>query len=337
MTKERDYKIDWIRAIASVLVILAHTDAPMDVHQIRTFDIVALVFISGMTLGIGTQPRWTVFLKKRIRKLLLPTYLTLFVVYAANFAAHALLSVEQGPLLSKFLPPLFLLSSGYISYVWIARVQLAIAISSPLIFRLTQSAQGIKKPLLLLSAGILAGGLLYVIGQRLPRNLMHTVYFDYVYTDYVYILIAAIGCWFARNRHKRGVYPSLLAGSLILLLVIQGYLMATGAITGFDVASYAFPPRLYLCVYGVAVTLLLYKFLPNRFHPVIHWLSVNSYTTFLWHILVLQGVLLAAKLPPLAFLGRSWQIKFVLVLAGTLLCTFLGKWLRSKVTFLLRR
>ena len=46
----RDNKIDYVRALCSLTVIIAHVSAPAWINDIRSFDVVALVLISGMTL-----------------------------------------------------------------------------------------------------------------------------------------------------------------------------------------------------------------------------------------------------------------------------------------------
>lgn len=45
--KSRDHRVDWIRAICSLTIILAHVGAPSMVNQIRTFDVVSLVLCPG--------------------------------------------------------------------------------------------------------------------------------------------------------------------------------------------------------------------------------------------------------------------------------------------------
>lgn len=47
----RDLKIDILRTIGILLVILAHVKLPELVRSIRSFDVVMLVFISGMSFA----------------------------------------------------------------------------------------------------------------------------------------------------------------------------------------------------------------------------------------------------------------------------------------------
>lgn len=44
MVKNRDYRIDNVRAIAMICIILAHCVAPSSINNLRSFDVITLVF-----------------------------------------------------------------------------------------------------------------------------------------------------------------------------------------------------------------------------------------------------------------------------------------------------
>ena len=46
----RDYKIDNIKAIAMMLIILAHCEFPLQVNNARSFDVITLVFMSTLVV-----------------------------------------------------------------------------------------------------------------------------------------------------------------------------------------------------------------------------------------------------------------------------------------------
>ena len=52
MVKNRDYRIDNVRAIAMICIILAHCVAPSSINNLRSFDVITLVFLSGLVFNV---------------------------------------------------------------------------------------------------------------------------------------------------------------------------------------------------------------------------------------------------------------------------------------------
>lgn len=61
---KRDSTIDLLRVLGTLLVILAHVKIPKVMSEIRTFDVVLLVFISGMSLKYAKHKHYFVYIKK---------------------------------------------------------------------------------------------------------------------------------------------------------------------------------------------------------------------------------------------------------------------------------
>ncbi len=71
MMTKRDSRIDFLRVLGTILVIMAHTGAPTLIQNIRTFDVSMLVFISGMSFVFSYKDiSLKDYLKKRVKKLL---------------------------------------------------------------------------------------------------------------------------------------------------------------------------------------------------------------------------------------------------------------------------
>ena len=77
----RDNKIDYVRALCSLTVIIAHVSAPAWINDIRSFDVVALVLISGMSLIHTSNDSYSVYLWKRVKKLFVPTALMMIAFF----------------------------------------------------------------------------------------------------------------------------------------------------------------------------------------------------------------------------------------------------------------
>lgn len=71
---QRDMKLDFMRALGTLTIILPHVLAPDIMIQLRTFDVVMLVFVSGMSYAYqsmaGDTPDYWLYVKKRLKKLL---------------------------------------------------------------------------------------------------------------------------------------------------------------------------------------------------------------------------------------------------------------------------
>lgn len=83
--EKRDSVIDFLRVCGTFLVILAHVKIPKITSEIRTFDVVLLVFISGMSLKYSQHKQYFLYLKKRIKKLLFPAWITVSIILLCLF------------------------------------------------------------------------------------------------------------------------------------------------------------------------------------------------------------------------------------------------------------
>lgn len=139
-TKERDNKIDNLRAVGTMLVILAHMSLLGVILNMRTFDVILLVMVSYMTFRMtnsGSTPYMN-YVWKRIKRLVFPTYITLVVFFSLSDVLSLALQgthvFELNVIISSFL----FLDSG-IPYIWIVRIFVVIAFFAPLISKFVVS------------------------------------------------------------------------------------------------------------------------------------------------------------------------------------------------------
>lgn len=165
MIRERDYNIDFLRTLGLLCVILAHVSAPEIIMRLRGFDVVLLVFVSGLSFlaSKGDKQNYIIYLKKRICRLVFPTwkFLCIFFVFF-----EILLLIN--PIFPKFAIKdylcSFLLLSG-IGYVWIIRVYLLIAAVLPALKKILDKV-GVRKYLCILT-------MLYIVYEFLIRAVSH--------------------------------------------------------------------------------------------------------------------------------------------------------------------
>lgn len=326
--QNRNYKIDYMRAICSITVILAHVGAPSWLNQIRTFDVIALVMMSGMCLVGSSKIEYGAYLWKRVKKLLIPTVIMATAVFSLSFIVCQILQMPQLYSSSRIVRSYLLLHDGSMGYVWITRVYLSIAVLTPVIKRVESKMTNGKRFGILMVCCVAIMLVLQWLGGLITLELASVIYFDYIYSSFIYAVIALIGLWCA-HRIKR--IPAVAIFAMAIFAVCFGFIFFLYPEQGLSISSYKFPPQLYYCAYGVSITCILYQVLPKRGNATVVWLSKKSFSIYLWHIVVLKVYGLLIKLPFLAFLEGVWLLEFAVGVSGAILATFLFEYVRETV------
>ena len=313
----RDHKIDWIRALCTLTVIIAHVGSPDLVNNIRAFDVVALVMISGMSM-IFSSGKYISYVWKRIKKILIPTYIVITFIFVLSFVACKVLHTAQLYSADRIIRSYLLLFDGSMGYVWVVRIFLFVAIMAPVI----RMIAGKIKSILVFGGVIvllaLAGFLIYRVYLRITDTMLAGIFDDFLLSPYVYCVIALIGYWFISNKDK---WLYLLIGAAVVFAASQMVVIVTGS--GFVPNSYKYPPMIYYCAYGVLITFILYKLFPDSNVKAVSWLSGNSFMIYLLHIVVLRVYGLISKISFLKFLDDNWIIEYIVVVIGAVVLTMI--------------
>ncbi|MFE4714635.1 acyltransferase family protein, partial [Paenibacillus sp. NPDC056722] len=132
---ERNTSIDIMRSICTLLIMLAHVELPNLLFNLRTFDVTVLIFLSGISMSYESQIRTVSFgryLWKRVKKLLIPTYIVLSLIFFGVYVLCFLLNRNYLWSLNQVLLSYALTTSGSaIGYGWIVRIFLMIALLQP--------------------------------------------------------------------------------------------------------------------------------------------------------------------------------------------------------------
>lgn len=318
--RQRDRTIDFLRALGLLLIMLAHVDPPDGLFQLRTFDVVLMVLVNGLSFQASWRPEepYGHYVLRRFRRLILPTWL---------FVAPLLLVLW---VLSHWVDTIHLTLADYVStftltagigYVWVILIYFEMALLSPLLLRALRR-WGIRRYLLILIA---AAPLYELLAWVLPQgNTVPGYLARYLLQDplgYGFVCALGIGLRTMTMKQRDGV--ALLAGLGWLGLAIA---------RGFPpIQDWKYPPTFYYLAYGIAVSLFLCRLAerPGARRlcalPWVEWLSRNSFWLYFWHIvpvLLLEYGLVV--LPP-------WPLRYLFVLAAALALTQAHNLVRARL------
>lgn len=304
--KLRDYNIDILRAIGSLLVILAHVRPPEIILNFRSFDVILLVFISGMTLSYSNEESLIKYLTKRIKRLVIPTYITITVIFLIAYMACNLLNRTQLFDINTILES-YIFFEG-IGYIWIVKVYLLIAIMSPIICKIVNN---IENDFIFILIIIGLSSIYYWMYNEL-NNIIVNYYIFYMIS---YSIVAMIGL---RCRKKANFVKKIGIFSILIFSIIQIVIIFNNG--GFTPTEYKYPPQIYYLSYGISISCILYILFTNlnlKVNKYIVWISKNSFNIYLAHIIVLLGINMILDVINIYIL-EVWVIKFVCVSIGSI-------------------
>lgn len=307
---QRDNNIDYLRVLGTFLVMLAHVLPPVLIQNIRTFDVVMLVYISALSMNItySSNISFKSYLLKRIKRLYVPTAILLLFVFSISFITCTLSHRAQLFNLSTITHSFLLMDDG-IGYIWITRVYLVIAVFSYFVMQIRDKIPFIIFIFIILCLAIII----------LPLYYGKSVVIDsYVIITCPYLLISLIGILVANKR----IETRLII--VVCTIVILAFTFYYGS---FEPNSYKYPPSFYYLAYGLFCTLLLRR-INFPYSRKIEWLSKNSFNIYLIHIPILLS---------LSFLSEYydifdvWYIKYIIVCLLSVTIPYVYGYLKNKL------
>jgi fucose 4-O-acetylase-like acetyltransferase len=310
----RDSKLDTLRGIGLLCVVLAHVHPPPILRQVRDFDVPLLVLVSGSAFAASASARdgvsYARYLASRFVRLVAPTWLFLSFFFVTALIWSTMRNAPY-PFDARAVVSSYFLTRG-IDYVWVIRVFLLVSIIAPLTLFARRS-----RCLLMLSYMVCASAYcgyeltLRLTGQHMATGVERLVQLALFYMV-PYGSLFFVGTRLSPERKR----PALLAsgGALCVFLGVAGVLARrTGHFVPTDLCKY--PPTAYYLSYGLAVSAMLYCAIgmgQNCWRPTRHGLAFlgrSSLWLYLWHIeiLFLTG---GSQLP------GGFYVRYVTVLAG---------------------
>jgi peptidoglycan/LPS O-acetylase OafA/YrhL len=285
--KNRLQEIDDIRGISMIVMILIHTNAYLlhypwasITREISQFAVVAFLFCSSYISVTRPYPQsfaeFAPYIYKRLKRLLAPYYVFLmaYIVFM-SLVAHKPLS--QSAIVQSFL------LTGGIDFNWLVLLFTQLIFITPLLQYLFD-----KKRLLfyMYTAAALVSSIYFLTHTPLtyyrwimwlPWSLViiYTKYFDALWND-----------------KKKFIIVTLFFG-IIYFATAQFVLMP--AHHSLSMYSNKYPPNLYHIAYSLFALNILYLlskyklFASSLVQSVISYFSLNSYTIYFIHILVIEG------------------------------------------------
>lgn len=318
-TIKRDLRVDILRAIAIVCIVIAHSNPPDLVIELRNFDVTLMVFLLGISFSMSTRskkPAYLDYVKKRFKRLVTPTWIFLTVFFCL-FYLIAKIRGDAFYFNWRVILGSYTLIDG-IGFVWIMRVFFLIALICPFILTMSEK---IKRNDLYF--GVLALGYLLYKGLLLIDLQLHggieKTYSSFIVYGFGYGLIAALGIRFKNLTNKQS-----LALGLVMLIA---YMSCMYRYNFASTESYKYPPTLYYLSYGLFASILLYKLLEiksieavfdNRF---VAFLSRSSVWLYFWHIIFIYVIkLFGSSMPGIS--GNAIS-RFVFIFSCALIITIL--------------
>ena len=281
----RDLRLDYIRVIGILLVIMAHTSLNNYVSNIRPFDVAMLVCVAGASYSfskpITSFKEYLNYLKKRFIRLVIPVWLFLTFYFALTF-------LLSGEMIYSFstMASTYLLLNG-IGYVWIFRIMLMMALINPLLRIISDKINGsFSKALMLELALIFFNELLaiiciYIFGDSILFKIIKMTVCYFI----GYGILSIMGM----------IFIKLKTNDLVKLIVINGVivLLSTYIYGVFSPSDFKYPPMAQFICYGLFACILFYLLFSWKtssnvtINKVIVWLSKYSLNVYLAHILVI--------------------------------------------------
>lgn len=321
MVKGRDVRIDALRFIGTVLVIFAHVGAPEWIQNIRTFDVVMLVLISGMSINKSRNTgNYSVYLYGRLKKMILPLYTVLTIIFLINFIFSTLFGISSAGIDLNVALRSYLLLDG-IGYVWIVRVFLCVALVAPLFPKIFKDINVFRFSFIMTT--------LYFVYSVMSFFMRDTQYwmFELFFIQVIpYIIVAAIGYkLYSDVATKR--FMLLFAGTGLIGITIVNAVLNKTILPDY----YKYPPQLQYLFYGLFVSLCLFvlvekyksveRFFSKKF---ITFISVHSYDIYVYHILSIFIYNALDKVLTIN-IANEYIVKYIFVLGSSILLVILKK------------
>lgn len=296
-----------------LLLVVAHTWAPITLATLRTFDVPLMVMISAMCYKPVKKDLKSVkrYLWKRFLRIYIPVFTFVNIFFIAILAREAYIDKNVFSVY-QYIGSLFLLNAPSIGYVWIMRVFLMMALILPFIEPL------IKK----LNIGFLIFTLFIIVFLQegviigfdyIPDGIIKFILSEIIPYIIGYSLFTAIGL-----RINDLTYSKKIILTVIGLIACFIYIWLTG---NYFPQKDKYPPHGLYLLWGWSGSciLVICKSIIGRVASWSIWgyLSRNSMWLYLWHIVPVYFML------PTSLRPEIWIVRYIVALGGALMLNFI--------------
>jgi peptidoglycan/LPS O-acetylase OafA/YrhL len=282
---ERDIRIDILRALAILCIILAHTAPPDIIFKLRNFDVTMMAFLMGASFYLSNREHSSVkylpYIKKRFNRLILPAWQFL-ICFFLLFLFISLVFKETFYFTIEDIIKSFAMIQG-VTYMWILAVFFMVALINPLLLFISNKVESNGRYFLLLVGFYLVYSVIIQINEIITNEQAQELFQNFIVNGMGYTLVAAIGI-----RLYQLTKSNLLIITGILLLLFVSLMFYYD----FDpIQAFKYPPTIYYFSYGLFVSLLCFYLLSFDkvkevfYSKVTLWLSTNSLLLYYYHII----------------------------------------------------
>jgi len=305
----RDSNLDILRGIGLLCVVLAHVEPPGVLFQLRNFDVPLMVLVSGAAFSLRSEEslNYGSYIRKRLRRLVLPTWVFLGFLFAITYMTFNLLCKPYPFSAERILLSFALL--GGIDYLWVVRVFVLVAIIAP-VARWAIIRVDNRLLFWILLMVVYFGYEVLTRSSVFPNSGIAGVFVkNAIFYVLPYGVVAALGMrmrfWSVRSHF-------LLAFIFFVLFVsIALYLFCTTNVI-IRTQSYKYPPTIYYLSYALGVSLFLYGIVGSStlsytcLGRILQSIGRRTMWIYLWHIFVLYVLVWSG-------VRVNWVLRFCLV------------------------
>ena len=315
--RERDSRIDILKFIGIICILLAHVNPPAQIFELRNFDVVLMVFLTGTTYYIssGNRLSYKSYVLKRFHRLIQPTWMFLVIFFPLFFIIFQFTQKTAVFTFEKIVRS-FLLVDG-IGYVWIMRIYFCTALLLPFF---SWCNNKIKRNIIYFAC-IIPLYFIYIGFIQLTPLFENSPLSEL----YQFLLIDTLGWGIIAAIGIRSYKFSIKEQSLCCIFFGALYFLFRHITNAAPTQDFKYPPRIYYIAYGLFVTYLLLLILNNNLvkkifnNTLFNYIARNSLWIYLWHIIPVYILKYFGNSFP--FINSNWILKFIFILGCTLILT----------------
>ncbi|WP_321532684.1 acyltransferase [uncultured Desulfuromonas sp.] len=286
MANGRDLSLDFMRVMGVLIIMLAHSDPPKWLFQLRNFGTPLLIVASALTYSTIYKERKIniiPFLIRRVTKITIPSWVFLTIFFLIFLVSYSSLD-EEYPFTNYQIVTSYLFWSG-IGYVWILKIYLTIAFIIPIFDRIDKSTISNR----MYFSSIIILYIFYEFVYFSCAEFLYSVPFlkGSLFTIFPYVLVFAYG-YRLNNFDNWLVFKiTLYAAFAFCSIAILAYIFEGKF---FQTQYFKYPPRVYYLSYALMCTNIMFLLSRSRImvifpKNILIWFSSNSLWIYLWHIL----------------------------------------------------
>lgn len=315
MIGNRNYRIDNVRAISMICIILAHSGAPLLVNNIRSFDVIALVFLSSIVINIDRtcdRASYKTSIIKRMKRLFVPTGIFIVLMTIFQFVIYRIAGRNE-LLTLKTVINSFLLCENSIGYVWIMKVYFINFVMTPFLMVLAKKLKYIWQYILFVSMWVLIYiGCLTCYDVNIQHSYLTWILINEWLLCCMFYLVIGLDAVYYKMNDMWKKYGIVFWG-----IAFIGTCFFYKKTMYFSPAMDKRPAGIQYLTYGMVITYILLKLIPNKEIKCFKWISTNSMEIYYIHTFIVFGMSCIQSILNLNS-DIFWIIQFFIALVGAL-------------------